>query len=45
MAHFVVCLSKEHTIVKKVTFDLRPRIHVQYIWQFAHQQARKSEWE
>jgi len=32
-------------MVKKVTFDSRPRIYIQYVWQFAYQQARKSEWE
>jgi len=32
-------------MVKKVTFDSRPTIYTQYVWQFAYQQARKSEWE
>ena len=41
----VVCLSKEHTMNRKVTFNPRPTVHVQYVWQFAYQQACKSEWE
>jgi len=32
-------------MVKKVTFESRPTIYVQYVWRFAYQQARKSEWE
>ena len=32
-------------MVKKVTFDSRPTVYVQYVWRFAYQQARKSEWE
>ena len=29
----------------RVTFDPKPTIYVQYAWQFAYQQARKSVWE
>jgi len=32
-------------MVKKVTFDPRPTVYVQYVWQFAYKQARKSVWE
>jgi len=32
-------------MVKKVTFDPKPKVYVQYVWPFAYQQARKSEWE
>ena len=42
--HSALCV-KEHTMVKKVTFDPKPKIYVQYVWQFAYQQARKSVWE
>ena len=30
---------------RKVTFNPRPTVYKQYVWQFAYQQARKSEWE
>jgi len=32
-------------MVQKVTFDSRLTIYIQYVWQFAYQQARKSEWQ
>jgi len=32
-------------MVNRVTFDPRPTVYVQYVWQFAYQQARKSVWE
>jgi len=32
-------------MVKNVKFDSRPTIYIQYVWQFAYQQACKSEWE
>jgi len=32
-------------MVKKVTFNSRPTVYVQYVWQFAYSQARKSVWE
>jgi len=32
-------------MVKKVTVDPKPKFYIQYVWQFAYQQARKSEWE
>ena len=30
---------------RKVAFNPRPTVYKQYVWQFAYQQARKSEWE
>jgi len=44
MPHSALCV-KEHKMVKKVTFDPKPKIYIQYVWPFAYQQARKSEWE
>ena len=32
-------------MAKEVTFTSIPTIYVQYVWRFAYQQARKSEWE
>ena len=32
-------------MVDRVTFDFKPKIYIQYVWPFAYQQARKSEWE
>jgi len=32
-------------MAKEVTFDSRPTMYVQYVWRFAYQKARKSEWE
>lgn len=30
---------------KKVTFNLRPTVHMMCVWQFAYLEARKSNWE
>lgn len=32
-------------MVKKVTFNTKPIIHVMYVWDYAYRIARKSHWE
>ena len=34
-----------YTMNRKVAFNPRHTVYVQYVWQYAYQQARKSEWE
>lgn len=35
-----------HGILKKnVKFNLKPTMHLMYVWAFAYSQARKGDWE
>lgn len=32
-------------VIRKVSFDLEPKIHTMYTWQYAYKAARCGEWE